>query len=341
MYDLLLSEDETMIVESVREFLESELPIKRLRPGAKPTDHDAVWQGMADLGWFGVGLPESAGGSGMGIVAEMLIQRECGRNLVSPKVLATMLACRAAHFTGKDELAEALTSGEVATALAIDTTSWEPGDERKVMALDWNGSDKLFTWCFEGMGVFDPDALASPETADCIDESVTLHSGGLDLRSASAWIDISHDSMDHWGAPDILLAANLVGLAERACDLAVDYAKTREQFGKPIGSFQPIKHRCADMAVRQRLAWYQTCLAALKFEAEADDVALQIASAKLLAAEAAHENGRACIQIHGGIGFQSECDAHWFVKRALIFDQASGSMQSQARNVIFQPRPEW
>ena len=82
----------------------------------------------------------------------------------------------------------------------------------------------------------------------------------------------------------MLLAASLVGLAGHACDLAVDYAKIREQFGKPIGTFQAIRHRCADMGVRQRLSWYQTSLACLKLEAGAPDAPLQIASAMLLAA---------------------------------------------------------
>jgi alkylation response protein AidB-like acyl-CoA dehydrogenase len=137
----------------------------------------------------------------------------------------------------------------------------------------------------------------------------------------------------------VLLAAALVGLAEHACDLAVEYAKVREQFGKPIGSFQAIKHRCADMAVRQRLAWYQTSLACLKLENGAPDAALHVASAKLLAAEAAHENGRACVQIHGGIGFQAECDAHWFLKRARVYDQAGGDIDRQAAVVLAAPPP--
>jgi alkylation response protein AidB-like acyl-CoA dehydrogenase len=115
----------------------------------------------------------------------------------------------------------------------------------------------------------------------------------------------------------------------------------REQFGKPIGSFQAIKQRCADMAVRQRLSWYQTSLACLKLAAGAEDAPLQVASAKLLAAEAAQENGRGCVQIHGGIGFQAECDAHWFLKRARVYDQAGGAVAEQARRVIAAPAPGW
>ena len=210
MYDLLLNQDETMIVASVREFLEAELPIERLRPGAKPIDHDAVWQGMADLGWFGAGLPESAGGSGMGIVAEMLIQRECGRNLVSPMVLATMLACRVAHESGKDDLVEAFVSGEIAAALAIDAAPLADGTIRKVLAPDWDGEQALLFWCEDGMGLFDAASLGSPELSDCIDGSVTLHAGDLAAHCASCWIDASQAPLAR--RADILLAAGLVPL---------------------------------------------------------------------------------------------------------------------------------
>jgi len=339
MYDLLLNEDEAMIAQSVREFLEGELPVERLRPNAKSTDYEAAWQEMAGLGWFGVGLPESAGGSGLGLIQELLIQRECGRHLVSPKVLATTLAGHVAHLAGDDMLAGAFATGAAAAALAIDAAPKAVGRARPVFAVDWNGSDPLLYWNENGMGLFDAGSLGSSSAADSIDESVTLHAGELTLDAAAAWIDASTTPLTR--RADVLLAAALVGLAEHACDLAVEYAKLREQFGKPIGGFQAIKHRCADMAVRQRLAWYQTCLAALKLEADADDAPLQVASAKLLAAEAAQENGRACIQVHGGIGFQSECDAHWFVKRAMIYDQAGGATQLQAERVIAQPQPQW
>jgi len=336
MYDLLLSEDESMIAASVREFLAGELPIERLRPGAKPTDYEAVWQATGALGWFGVGLPESAGGSGLGLIGEMLIQRECARHLASPKVLASMLAAHVAHHAGNDELAARFAAGDTSAALAIDTAPNADGDARDVLAFDHAGAQALLFWNEDGMGLFDASML---ERAACVDESLTLHRARVSLGAATHWVETSRAPLPR--RADVLLAAALVGLAEQACDLAVDYASIREQFGKPIGSFQAIKHRCADMAVRQRLAWYQCCLAALKLEAGVPDAGLQVASAKLLAAEAAHENGRACIQIHGGIGFQAECDAHWFAKRAFVYDQAGGAMQLQAERIIAESRPEW
>lgn len=338
MYDLLQSDEEMMIAQSVRDFLQGEMPIERLRPNARPIDDVRVWQSMADMGWFGVGLPEEAGGSGLGLIEEILIQRECGRHLVSPLALGTVLAGHVAESAGNAESCRHFASGSARAALAIDSKPTAEGGSRSVMAMDWNGTDSLLYWNEDGMGLFDAASLGSPEAADCIDDSVTLHSATLDIGAAANWVDAAHSPLPR--RADVLLASALVGLAEHACDLAVEYAKIREQFGQPIGGFQAVKHRCADMAVRQRLAWYQTCLAALKSEARADDALMQIASAKLLAAESAHENGRAGIQIHGGIGFQSECDAHWFVKRAFLYDQAGGAMPLQAERVIAAPQSE-
>lgn len=307
MWDLLLNDDERMIADTVRDYLAAELPIERLRPNARPVDPEQAWQGMVDLGWFD---PE------LGLTAQTLIQRECGRYLASPSVLATVLAGTRA-------------------ALAIDAEPERAGTVRSVLAFDWSGGEPLLFWNDQGIGLFNAGAFGDADSEACFDDSISLHRGRLTVEETQSWLPSGGFRAQ------LLLSAALVGLAEHACDLAVEYAKVREQFGKPIGSFQAIKHRCADMAVRQRLAWYQTCLAALKLESGVADADLQIASAKLLAAEAAHENGRACIQIHAGIGFQAECDAHWFMKRARVYDQIGGAMAEQARRIIASPAPAW
>src|SRR5262249_42311423 len=105
-------------------------------------------------------------------------------------------------------------------------------------------------------------------------------------------------------------------IAEATRDLAVDYAKTREQFGKPIGSFQAIKHKCADMAVNAEAACSQTLLAALSLSKQEHDSMFQGAAATVVSNRAAVSNGEETIQIHGGMGFTSDCDAHLFLKRA-------------------------
>jgi alkylation response protein AidB-like acyl-CoA dehydrogenase len=332
MWDLLASEDERIIADTVREFLAAEQPLARLRPGAAPVD---AWPAMAELGWFGAGLPEAAGGTGMGLVAEALIQRECARYLVSPSVLASVLAGHVAWHAGGLAPGGRKVTDWPRCCLAIDAQPESAGTERSILVFDGGGADLLLFWNAQGMGLFLPEMLVDRRSEVCFDGSVSLVTGRLSISRPHLWVAAETAPLP--ARAQVLLAAALVGLAEQACDLAVDYAKVREQFGKPIGSFQAIKHRCADMAVRQRLAWYQTAMACLKLEAEAGDAALQVASAKLLAAEAAQENGRACVQIHGGIGFQAECDAHWFVKRARLFDQAGGDIEHQARVALAAP----
>jgi alkylation response protein AidB-like acyl-CoA dehydrogenase len=159
------------------------------------------------------------------------------------------------------------------------------------------------------------------------------------LAEARCWVTSADEPIGL--RANVLLAARLSGLAQGACELAAAYAKVREQFGKPIGSFQAIKHRCADMLLRCEASSHLTALACLKVEARAPGAELQVAAAKLKAAHAAHENGRAVIQVHGGLGFQAECDAHWFMKRAHVYDAAGGNMLAQASRVYAAPDPLW
>ncbi|MBW8753735.1 MAG: acyl-CoA dehydrogenase family protein [Sphingomonadales bacterium] len=332
MWDLVLSDEQAMIAESVRQFLAGELPIERLRPGTPPQDHGRAREGMARLGWFGIGIAEETGGMGLGLIEEMLVQKGCGKHLASPSVLATVIAAHVAQAAGDRALASDLVSGERSAALAIPL-----GAAGEALAFDWTTEDLLLVWNEHGAGLFEPASFASPRTDTSLDDSLSLHRGTL--TAASHWVDAA-------AAPiglraDALLAARLAGLAEGACELATAYAKVREQFGKPIGSFQAVKHRCADMLLRAETSFYLAALACLKLGAGAPDAALQIAAAKLKASHAAHENGRAVIQIHGGLGFQSECDAHWFMKRAHVYDQAGGNMQAQADRLFGAPPPVW
>jgi alkylation response protein AidB-like acyl-CoA dehydrogenase len=339
MWNLLLNEDERMIADSVNAYLARELPIERLRPKAAPRDLARIRADMVEHGWFGVGLPEAVGGSGLGLVEEMLVQRECGRFLVTPSVLATVLAAHVAYHSGDADLAARMIAGKASAALALLAAPDPGADPAPAYAFDWTQEDFLLFWNDAGMGVYDAASFAQAKLDECLDDSVTLHAGLLALRRPRHWVAAKQAPLAL--RAQILLAAGLVGLAWHACELTVSYAKTREQFGKPIGTFQTVKHRCADMALRARLSWYQTELACLKVQTSAHDAVLQTAAAKLLAAQAAHENGRAAVHLHGGLGFQSECDVHWFMKRAHLYDQAGGSMRTQACTVIAEPSPLW
>lgn len=330
MFDLIPSDEQAMIAESVRQFLADELPLERLRPNAKHSDAVRIRGAMAELGWFGIGIPSDAGGIGLGLVEEMLVQRECGRHLVSTSVLATVLAGHVAAEAGDGSLLAGLLAGERSAAMAVATG----GD---VLAFDWSPGDLLLVWDMDQAALFPSEEFASPKAEQGLDDSLTLHRGTLGI----ALHRIAADQALIGLRANALIAARMAGLAGQACTLAVEYAKVREQFGKPIGSFQAIKHRCADMALRAEGAAHLVALACLKLQAGAPDAPLQVAAAKLKAGHAAHENGRAAIQIHGGIGFHAECDAHWFMKRAHVYDQLGGNMELQAQRVFSAPSPLW
>ncbi len=333
MWNILPNEDEVMIADSVREFLAAELPLERLRPKAPAPDMAEIHKRMGQLGWFSVGLPEACGGSGLGLVEEMLIQREFGRYVTSLSTLAIVLAGHVCAAAGDPGLAGEVASGNRPVGLALLRADAE-GNARAYV-FDWQDGGRILAWTDKGMGLFPSEAFTAARREESIDDSVTLHVGTLSLDKAGYWVPA--DKAPLLARARVLIAAALNGLADHACELAVEYAKIREQFGKPIGTFQAVKHRCADMGVRSRLAWYQTNVACLKVMAQARDAGLQVDSALLLAAEAAHENARASIQMHGAIGFQAECDVHWFMKRAHVYDQLVGGRLAVARSVLAHP----
>jgi alkylation response protein AidB-like acyl-CoA dehydrogenase len=129
----------------------------------------------------------------------------------------------------------------------------------------------------------------------------------------------------------------LAGLAEQVRDASAAYAKVRVQFGRPIGSFQAVKHRCADMALRAEAAWAQTEVAALRFAAPGAAAAFDVAAAKVVAVDAAIRNARDNIQNHGGIGFTAEHPAHLFLKRAHVLEQQLGATRAHLRTVLTAP----
>ena len=123
-----------------------------------------------------------------------------------------------------------------------------------------------------------------------------------------------------------LTAALLAGLADGVCELTVAYAKQRHQFGRPVGSFQAVKHALADMVVRAEVARVQAFAAAAHLdESSRSDAARAVSAAKVVASDAAYANGKAAIQLHGGMGMTWEVDAHLYLKRACVLDEAFGN----------------
>ena len=312
--DLIPSEEQQLIEDSLRGFLRDLLPVSRLRePGAHGAAVEyRVWDELAGLGLFGLGLSEDRGGLGYGLAEEALVARALGAHLVSPCVLAQIVA---PHYAGDDRLREALVAGAVRAAFATaGGHAIDAGGAEQLLVLN-AGRARLVHAAAAGLG----DPVAS------LDETVVLRR--LDCRS---------DAGDDAARVSLLLAAYLAGIARTALDMAVAYAKEREQFGQPIGAFQAIKHMCADMAVRAAAADAQLFYAAVTGDAS-PALAGEAAAARMLAEDAAIENAKANIQIHGGMGFTAECDAHLLLKRAHLV-AALGADRAGWRSQVLEAR---
>lgn len=332
--DILPSDDQQQIIDSVRNYFSAEFPLERLRPERlKHNDSGrGNWSALGDLGFFGLGIAVEQGGAGFGICEELLLFREAGRFLVTPCLLANVMAARLAVATGLPELAGNLISGAARAALALPlaTARIGPSVAGEFQLFDAAGADVLVSWNEAG-AVLLPAGIERSSSGS-IDEFLPIERASLAGGASLAFLAAADDGLQLRAR--LFVAAQLVGLAEAARDMAAEYAKIRQQFGQPIGAFQGIKHKCADMAVRCEAAWFQTVFAALTVHKGERDAAAQVAASLLLSATAAHENAAANLQVHGGIGYTAECDAHHFVKRARILERLAGGLRAQQRALL-------
>jgi alkylation response protein AidB-like acyl-CoA dehydrogenase len=293
--------DQLELVAAFGEPLAAVLPLARLHESAHETP--AVWSELEGLGLFGVAVPEEAGGSGLGIVEETHIAMALGRSLASPAVLATLAA------------APAWTDGQTRRTAAGYRTA------RGAVVVDEPGADFFLV---QGEGVATLHA-AAPLGNEGGDDRQWLGQ----LRPAPELGDaIATFEGDKLLRLRLLNAAALAGVAEAAVAMAVDYAKLREQFGRPIGAFQAVKHHCANMAIAARAATDLASAAAVALADGRPEAALQIESAFLIAGAAAVENAGKNIQVHGGIGFSDEADPHLLLKRAQLLVTIGGGLEA-------------
>jgi alkylation response protein AidB-like acyl-CoA dehydrogenase len=323
--DFNLSSDQRQIVESIQDVLTDKFPLSRFRD-ARGDNHDTrALAEVAALGWLGLGVAEQHGGAGLTLVEDVLLFRALGKHLVTPNVMAGSLGAHLALAVGNAELASEIVTGGVKVSLA--SRLGPETDSATVHALyDSVGADYCLHWDAAQIACVPIGQLESPQPARCLDKTIALlRVPGLPAGNLSLTGDAAQTLRRR---ADLLVAAQLLGLAEGALDLAVDYAKLRHQFGQPIGSFQAIKHRCADMKVRVKVLSALVLMAALSEHERRGDAALQIAAARLLASRYALENAAAGIQIHGAMGFTAECDAHRFLVRAHLLENL-GSTSSE------------
>jgi alkylation response protein AidB-like acyl-CoA dehydrogenase len=301
--------DELEIAGAAAEFLADAMTIDRLH-GAAPADMAPdLREQLGVMGWYALALPQGAGGSGLSAVEFALFFREVGRQCGPVDVLAQCLAAMTVH---DDSLRTEITSGAAGLALAV-----ADGDGLRIFG-PYDAAYALLASREEARLI----ALEGVTTDDrpSLDPSSTMRISGAGLTS------IASRSGDYvWMMGQLATAAQLVGIAEAALDQIVDYAKVRETFGKKIGSWQAVRHPCADMAVRLEAARSQLWFAATAMKEGRSDAGAHLDAAKHLANLAAAACSDSNIQLHGGIGVTDEHHAHLYMKHALVLIKLFGA----------------
>jgi hypothetical protein len=235
-------------------------------------------------------------------------------------VIATMTAVHVAAAAGEVRVRDALRDGTARAAFANPL-----GSGGEVQLIDAADCDWLLLLT-KPLKLLPRSAASGVRRVSSIDETISLERAHL-AGTGALVADLSDRE-------SLLLAAYLVGISQATLAMATAYATTREQFGQPIGAFQAIKHSCADMAVRAAGAEAQSFYAALAETATDGNSGMEIACARLLAREGAIANAKANIQIHGAMGFTAECDAHLYLKRALVIASLGSSGRTEEKRIL-------
>lgn len=305
--DFRLGEDQRALQQGARDFCRSEITSEVVRGAFDGPDGDApeLYKKMAELGWLGLTVPEEHGGLGMGTIEQAVVCEELGYVNAPGAFFSTgCLAIPALVALGADDLLEPLVEGSKRATVAED------GD----LVCDGGIADGV-VFVGDGRATWFEREELDVETHETVDGTrrfaeVVPKTGGRDLGPA--------DTLDPViDAATAALCAEMVGGMQWALDTTVEYAKEREQFGRPVGSFQAVKHRLADMMVRtesSRSAAYYAAYANANGE---PDAAYASSVAKAYCSDAGFFVTGEAIQLHGGIGFTWEHDAHLYFKRAV------------------------
>lgn len=319
--DLNLSEAQRELRSGLRDYLVDAWSPARLRAAAdSPAFDRKAWQELAELGLFGLLLPEDAGGMGLGWADAVILFEELGRSLVPGPLATTLLAA-----TLVPDAVEGVVEGGVILA-GVDTR-----DPHAVVEYPSVAAHLLVV---DDAGLFrrplPPELPAAARPLDPLTPVALLPREQADPRGG-VQVGSARDAYRWRLAGTLLTAALQVGVGQGALDLAVRYAGEREQFNRPIGSFQAVKHLLAEVLVRVDLARAATLVAGVALDDPgAADPRAAVAAAKALADEAATGAGRTGVQVHGGMGFTWEVLAHLHLKRAWLWETAFGSADEHA-----------
>jgi alkylation response protein AidB-like acyl-CoA dehydrogenase len=321
------TDDQHAIKRTAKDFLAARFKPERLRELAEAGEYDdAAWAEMAELGWAGIFVHEEHGGQGLGVVELMILMEELGYALAPTPFLGNAAAGLVLQHAGTEEqkrrFLQGIAAGEERGAVGL----LRNGEARLVP--DAEGAAVIVLLDENGGGTVVPAADAAVERIDTIDStrrfSTVRADGGEPLAGDAGFAR---------AATCVALAAELTGVAQRTMEMAVDYAKERKQFGRPIGAYQAVSHRCAQMLLEVEGARSTTYYAGWVADNEPDALPLAASMAKAYASDAGWRVSASSLQVHGGIGFTWEHDLHFFLKRAKTDAHLFGSAREHRDRV--------
>jgi alkylation response protein AidB-like acyl-CoA dehydrogenase len=324
--DFDFNDEQREIKSTARDFIASRFSpakVRELAESDSPYD-DAIWSQICELGWPGIAIAEDYGGQGLGVVELVILQEEFGYVCAPVPFIANAYAGALIEAAGSEEQKQrwlpGIASGEARGAAELDN------DGGAIVGAA-GGSAVLVLAEGEGAKLV--------ETGDATLERLDL------IDTTRAYFRVTADGGDPLGGGidgavaigQVALAAELVGVAQRALELATDYAKERQQFDRPIGAYQAVSHRLADMLWEVEEARSLTYYAAWCADAEPESLPLAASMAKARASDSAASVTHNAIQTFGGIGFTWEHDIHFFLKRARVGARLMGTSSGHRERV--------
>jgi alkylation response protein AidB-like acyl-CoA dehydrogenase len=338
-----LTDEQQAIKATARDFLAARYKSERIRELAE-SEHgfeQSDWDEMAELGWPGLALPEEWGGQGLGVVELAVLFEEMGYALAPSPLFSNTIVGMALALCGSDEQRERFLRPLATGKLRGTPALWDAGspatpggfmlearvdgddvvlDGEKVLVMDAAAADFFIVATADGRRhIVERGAAGLGVTAETsIDLTRRLYSVRFDGVKVAPQDTMPAGEAEYFPIffrLCVALAAESTGLAQRTMEMAVSYAKDRKQFGRPIGSYQAVSHRCAQMLLETENARSAVYGAAWAADAEPESLPLAASMAKAYAADAGWRVPDASIQVHGGIGFTWEHDLHFFLKR--------------------------
>ena len=315
------TDDQRAIKETARDLLAKRFKLEKLRELAESKTYaDDAWSEVSELGWPGIFIAEENGGQGLGILELVILLEELGYVLAPVPFLSNAAAGLILQDAGATDRLEGVATGQQRGTVGVVR------DGRAALVPDAEESD--FIVLLDGTeATLVERGDAQIEPIDAIDPTrryaAVTANGGESLGDVSRGRDLI----------SLAVAAELVGISQRVLEMAVEYAKDRKQFDRPIGAYQAVSHACAEMLKQVEGARSLVYYAGWAADAAPDEFSLAASMAKAYASDAGWNVSASALQVHGGIGFTWEHDLHWFLKRAKTDGVLYGSARDHRERV--------